>query len=107
MIRVPLVGFSLLSAAAAPVIGQPTPFDPAEEEEVLQVVAVLVVHARECNNDREYKQYAETMRQSFSQKFPQVEFLVTQANAYRVMVGDAKFCRDAEVILNDRIGDGD
>jgi hypothetical protein len=68
---------------------------------------VLVVHARECNNSREYKQNAETMRQSFSQKFPQLELLVVQANAYRVMVGDAKFCRDATVILNDRIGDGD
>src|SRR5262245_49741127 len=67
MIRAPLVALSLLSAAPAPVVGQPTPFDSAEEEEVLQVVAVLVVHARECNNSREYKQNAETMRQSFSQ----------------------------------------
>ena len=54
--------FALLSAAPAPVVGQPTPFDPAEEEAALQVVAVLVIHARECSNNREYKQNAEAIR---------------------------------------------
>ena len=92
---------SLLSAAPAPVVSQPTPFDSAEEEEVLQVVEVLVVHARECSNNREYKQKAETMRESFSQKFPQLERLVAQANAYRVMVGDSKFCQDAAAMLDE------
>ena len=101
MIRATLVAFALLSAAPAPVVGQPTPFDPAEEEEALQVVAVLVVHARECSNNREYKQKAETMRHNFSQKFPQLERLVAQANAYRVMVGDSKFCQDAVVMLDE------
>jgi hypothetical protein len=101
MIRATLVAFALLSAAPAPVVGQPTPFDPAEEEEALQVVAVLVVHARECSNNREYKQNAETMRQSFSQKFPRLERLLAQANAYRVMVGDPKFCQDAAVMLDE------
>jgi hypothetical protein len=96
-----LVAFALLCAAPAPGVGHPTPFNLTEEEEALQVVAVLVVHATECNNNREYKQNAETMRQSFSQKFPQLERLVAQADAYRVMVGDAKFCRDAAVILNE------
>jgi hypothetical protein len=101
MIRATLVALALLSAAAATVVGQPTPFDPAEEEEALQVVAVLVVHARECSNNREYKQKAETMRQSFTQKFPQLERLVAQANAYRVMVGDPKFCQDVAVMLDE------
>jgi hypothetical protein len=101
MIRATLVAFALLSAAPAPVVGQPTPFDPAEEEAALQVVAVLVIHARECSNNREYKQNAEAIRQSFSQKFPQLERLVSQANAYRVMVENPKFCQDAEVILDE------
>jgi hypothetical protein len=101
MIRATLVAFALLSAASAPVVGQPKPFDPDEEEEALQVVAVLVVHARECSSNREYKQKAETVRQNFSQKFPQLEDLVAQANAYRVMVGDPKFCEDAAVMLDE------
>jgi hypothetical protein len=53
VIRATLVAFALLSAASAPVVGQPKPFDPDEEEEALQVVAVLVVHARECSSNRE------------------------------------------------------
>jgi hypothetical protein len=62
---------------------------------------VLVVHARECSNNREFKQKAETVLQNFRQKFPQFERLVAQANAYRVMVGDPKFCDDAAVMLDE------
>ena len=98
MSRAAALAFVLLAEISTPVVGESAL--PAQQEGAVQLVAVLVLHARECSSNPEYKLNAEDIRRRFSEKFPQLERLVEQANAYRVMVGNLKFCHDAAIILN-------